>query len=384
MELTITSDRAYAGIRRGDMTPAMAGEYLREGRLDTRGFSDVLRALYPGDDLQKRLVDAFLLDSPDAVPASVARTVRNWLGGKTQPQNREDLFHIAFALELEETQADALLGFCTGYGIHYREGRDAVYGWFLRERRAYAEARDFFASLPPPPRTTQLPDGHESTGTQLTKEIQQDFAHARSTGELCTCYEQHLEDFGLLHLRAYHHFDRFITQLVRPQSAWNAPAEQEYSLEAVMQQCLALGMPSGKNRQRYSATQKLLKASWPNATLLKNIRLRKADVPRKLLLLLYIATENLIDDEYSEYFEDYTSMQDRLEDHWVSINAILADCGMPALDPRAPFDWLVLYALTAEDESMSERMEQVIDAVFGQGQEQGAVADQHPSTPSDD
>ena len=367
MELTVTSDRAYATIRHGDMTPAMAAEYLREGRLDTRTFSDLLRDLYPADDLQRRLVDAFLLDNPEAVPASVARTVRNWLGGKTQPQSREDIFHIAFALGFDEAQASRLLGFCTGYGIHYREGRDAVYGWFLRERRPYAQARDLFASLPPAPRLTQLPAGHESTGTQLTQEIQRDFDRARTVEELRACYVHDLECFGILHLRAYHYFNRFINQLIHPCSAWGDVEEPDYSLEAVMQQYLTLSMPAGKNRQRYSATQKLLKASWPNATLLKNIRLRKADVPRKLLLLLYIATENLIDDEYSEYFEDYTSMQDRLEDHWVSINAILADCGMPALDPRTPFDWLTLYALTAEDESMSERMEQVIDAVFGEG-----------------
>ena len=40
-------------------------------------------------------------------------------------------------------------------------------------------------------------------------------------------------------------------------------------------------------------------------------------------------------------------------------------CGMPALDPRNATDWLVLYALTAgEEESMSERMAQVIDHLF--------------------
>ena len=37
---------------------------------------------------------------------------------------------------------------------------------------------------------------------------------------------------------------------------------------------------------------------------------------------------------------------------------------MPALDLRNSFDWLVVYAITAEDEAMSERMEQVIDELF--------------------
>ena len=58
---------------------------------------------------------------------SVSRTVRNWLTGRSVPARREDVFRIAFALGLSEAQTDRLLGCCSGYGIHYREGRDAVY-----------------------------------------------------------------------------------------------------------------------------------------------------------------------------------------------------------------------------------------------------------------
>ena len=110
--------------------------------------------------------------------------------------------------------------------------------------------------------------------------------------------------------------------------------------------------------------QKLVKKNWPNTTALKNIRAQKEDVPRKLLLLLYVITENIVDDDYSELDEDYLTLEDRMEDHWWTINAILGDCGMPTLDPRNASDWLVLYALTAMDEPMSERMEQVIAHMF--------------------
>ena len=37
---------------------------------------------------------------------------------------------------------------------------------------------------------------------------------------------------------------------------------------------------------------------------------------------------------------------------------------MPLLDPRNATDWLILYAVTAVDEPMSERMEQVIELMF--------------------
>lgn len=109
---------------------------------------------------------------------------------------------------------------------------------------------------------------------------------------------------------------------------------------------------------------KLLKRNCTNATTLKNIRSHRRDVPRKLLLLLYVITENITDGDYSELYEDYLTPEERLEDHWISLNAILTDCGMPTLDPRNAMDWLVLYAITASEESMSERMSQVIEALF--------------------
>ena len=138
-----------------------------------------------------------------------------------------------------------------------------------------------------------------------------------------------------------------------------------------MEQYLSLHMPSGRNRAGYSVVQKLLKRNWPNATVLKNIQAHREDVPRKLLLLLYIITENVVDDQYHEADEEYLTTWERLEDHWWVLNAILTDCGMPTLDPRNATDWLVIYALSAgEDESMSERMSQVIDHLFSDiGQE---------------
>ena len=85
---------------------------------------------------------------------------------------------------------------------------------------------------------------------------------------------------------------------------------------------------------------------------------------KKLLLLLYVITENVIGDDYSELDEDYLTLEDRMEDHWWTINASLTDCGMPTLDLRNAGDWLMMYAVTADEESMSERLEQVIDQIF--------------------
>lgn len=363
IELTQLSAEEYDLLLSGRMTPAMAAEYLREERIALRTFSSVLQNIYPHSDLQFRLTTAFLADHPEANSDSVSRKVRNWLSGQSQPAKREDIFRIAFALDLSEAQASFLLGLCTDYGIHYRDGRDVVYAWFLRTDRGYGEAKEFFQTLPPVPRPDAVP---ENPSSHLTKDLQNEFLQVHTLEELRACYLANLENFGALHLRAYTYFKRYLDQLIHPSPAWGHMEEPDYSMEAVMKLYLSLCVPSGKDLSSYSLVQRLIKRNWPNTTSLKNIYNRKEDVPRKLLLLLYVITENLLDEDYTAQYKEYDSRQAKMEDHWWTLNAILTDCGMPQMDPRNATDWLVLYAITATDEPMSERMEQVISKLFSE------------------
>ena len=356
IDLTRLSADEYNRIQSGEMTPAMAAEYLRGEHIIPRDFGDILRGLYPADDIQFRLTTAFSVDSD---PSAANRKVYNWLSGKNVPSNREDIFRIAFALDLSEGQANYLLGFCTSYGIHYRDGRDVVYAWFLRTGGAYAEAKEFFESLPPVPALSPTCDG-----VRVTQQLKNAFFLAQTTDDLRRCYLENLEKFGQLHLRAFTYFDRYMAQLIHPVSDVEDVDEETYSLESVMETYFQMQMPSSRSRAGYSVTQKLVKNNWPNATTLKDICARRKDVPRKLLLLLYVITENVIDQSYSEMDEDYASDEECIEDHWWTINAILTDCGMPPLDLRNASDWLMMYAITANDETMSEKLEHVIAYMF--------------------
>lgn len=356
--LTQSSDDQIRLISSGEMTPHMAACYLRDERIPLRNFGELLRDFYPHADLQERLTAAF--QDASVSPASVSRRVQNWISGSFKPGSREDIFRLAFTLHLTEDQTSILLGFCSDYGIHYRNGRELIYAWFLRRGLSYQEAHDFFLTLPP--LTADVPPAQVSSS--ITHELQKTFGLIQTTQKLRAAYITNLPVLGAFHLRAYRYFQRYLDHLIRPSPNWGR-GEQDYSLETVMERYLSLHMPSGKNRANYSLTQKLIKRNWPNATALKNIRAQREDVPRKLLLLLYIITENVTDESYTELDEDYLTLEERLDDHWWIINAILLDCGMPPLDPRSAFDWLVLYALTASgDESMSERMEHVIDTLY--------------------
>ena len=357
VHLTQLSAEEYEHIRSGEMSPSMAAQYLKEGRIVLRTFGDALKDMYPRGDLQQRLAGA--LGGDQDIQAQ-QRRIRYWLSGKSVPGSREDVFRIAFALGLSEAQAGHLLGLATDYGIHYRNGRDVVYAWFLRTGRGYQEARDFHASLPPQPEQGELPPG----SGMVTRELRDLFMRVQTPEELRRVYIANLPRFGELHSRAYFYFEKYMAQLTRPAADWGGGREPDYSLETVMDLYLSLKMPMSRSRRGYTPVQKLIKHNWPNATALRNIVLHKADVPRKLLLLLYVITENVVDDGYSEMDEEYISKEERLEDNWWTLNSILSDCGMPPLDPRNATDWLVLYAITAEDEPMSQRMEQVIELLY--------------------
>lgn len=365
IELTRTSAAEREVLLSGRLTPETAAKYLRDGEITLRSFADTLKELYPREDLQQRLCDAFEADEPEADRDSVRHKVRGWLSGRNKPARREDIFRIAFALGLSEAQVSALLGQCTGYGIHYRDGRDVVYAWFLRNGRGLGEARAFFDTLPPVPTLDNAPP---ADGTQLSREVQNAFMRPADTEQLRECYISNLERFGALHLCAYKYFCSYLNQLTQPATAWGGEGEPVYSLDRVMELYLTLNMPSGRERGKYTLVQRLIKREWPNTTSLKNIRARKEDVPRKLLLLLYVITENVTDAASAAPYEGSASLERRLDDHWWTLNGILAACGMPLLDPRSPTDWLILYAMTAdEDEPMSDRMAQVIERLFEDG-----------------
>lgn len=354
----------YIGLRNaneffsnGAMSPQQAAQYLREESITLRSFRQELLKMVPEEGLAARLTAAFCQNELPERHSTLRRNIYNWISGKSTPSRREDVFHIAFALSLSEPQVNLLLEICSDYGIHYREGRDVVYAWFLRMGKSFGEARAFFDSLPPAPHFIEapvLPNPH------LTFQVRDAFLLPRTEEELFDCYQENLANFGRLHTRAYFYFDRYFNCLRAPEDSMERP----FSTEEVTRQYLSLHMPISRSRAGFTAVQRLVKQGWPNATQLKNIRLRKTDVPRKLLLLLYVVTENSLDEKYLEADEEYISPEEQFEDHWVTLNAMLADCGMPPLDPRVPTDWLVLYALTAQDEPMSQRMEQVIDGLY--------------------
>lgn len=426
LNLTDISEKEYAAILYGNMSPKMAADYLRQKRVCVRSFYQTIQEMFPDTDLLKKLVDFYQELQPDSRRPSIRKKIRYWLHEHNGPNAREDFFRVAFALGMDEKQLNFLLGICTDYAIQYRDAREAVLAWYLRNGMTYSEAIAFLSDLPEIPKyqntfssllfhtqqntrgiydpeasaedysadshPQQIASLSASYGVDqdsdmtvlqrrenvdksfedckryvanITRVVYQEFSLAKTREELRDCYLRNLDRFGEMHLKAYYYFDQYLDLLISPASL-PGQSEPDYSIETVMNKYLLLHMPSSRKRSNYSVVQKLVKESWPNATGLKNIRNHVDDVPRKLLLLLYVITENSdAREEYREIDEGYVSLEERVEDHWWTLNAMLAECGLAPLDLRNAFDWLILYAICTDgEEAMRDRLEGVIDELF--------------------
>ena len=336
------------------MSPPEAAVFLRQfDAIPT--FGGELAKMVPSEGLKAKLTDAFC-GFEGVSRDSVERKVRNWLSGKNAPQNREDVFICAFTLGLSEEQTSLLLGVCDDAGIHYRDARELTYAYALRRGYDYERAADLFASLP---------DGKEygltSPPSIYTFAVREAFRATNDDDGFRSEFAAHLYELGTSHNRAYYYFRQFTEALFTP-----SEDDDAYGVELVIDTYLSPHIAPGRSRRGLDQVQKLIRRAFPNASDLRGMLARRIDIPRKLLLLLYIVTEASFD-EYSEADEDYISDRERFDNHWWCVNLMLSDCGMPVLDPRNPYDWLVLFSLNTSDadESMLDRFDAVLSYLFG-------------------
>lgn len=367
-----------------ERTPEQIVEFLKEGAL-LRGFEDVLRRVYPAEDLSSRLTLG--LEKITGEPHdSVARKVRNWLLGKSIPQNRETLFQISFILGLNEEEASRLLGTAAETGIHYRNPEELVYAYGLRKHMSYEEVKALKENLEEKgilPKKAQEEKkgkkekkaGEKRESTLYTRQARQIFDQVEDEESLARFLEEYRETLGRIHETAYARFIQLLNLLRKPEgAATQAEEERQYTMADVIQEYLSMNVPEGRKTSGMSVLQKMIKKYWPNESSLFNMQNRKEDVSRKVMILLYLITEAVdeaAEDEDDYYFEDLEEDPDiLLETRIEKMNLFLETCGMNLLDPGNAFDYLAIYAMRTED--VGSQMAQVLDVLFeGQGRRKG-------------
>lgn len=414
-------------IMNRNMTPAEIILFLENGAT-YRSFLDVLRSVYPGEDLEQKLKSNLMTISGEELSKKEADTVRknisNWMKGKNVPQNREQLFKICFALGLTEAAANKVLSRASEMGIHYRNPKELVYAFALRTNMSYAQAvllNKEMAKVYEPmvedaarKRAVEWKNkereykekrakarkkiresrkkgiwtesyigimGNDEVPIFYTQNMIHKFETVTCVSELRTFFYENGAKLGEIHESAYQKFWKLLLELEEPDDfiiSSNDEGSGIYSLDKIAEMYFRMNVPVGRNFKNYNYLQKTIKKNWPGASQLQKMKNRKLDVSRKVMLLLFLITEDFLQSEDLQYSEIATedaacyvmdedeTPRDELEVVINKINLFLETYGMNQLDPGNPFDCLFLYSLAAEygEDFLSDNFSKALKELF--------------------
>lgn len=365
-DMTLVSKNNIEFLSGTERTPGELVDFLKNEAM-LRQFDQVLRAVYPKKDLEVRL-ERGLAEITNEAQSGVDRKVQNWLKGRNIPKNRETLFQICFVLGLDEKSASRILGAASETGIHYRNPDELVYAFGLRTGMRYSETvalKEKVRALYP--LQTHKEEDTQEKQTVYTRQMKDAFCEVSCEEELMEFFREHGADLGQLHETAYGKFNELMDLLQNPKGL-NGEAERRYTIEEVMETYMRMHVPQTKKTADYTLLQRIVKKYWPNESSLLNMKNRKEDVSRKVMILLYLITEAF--DEADEDEDSFFDVEDEdadtvLEMRLERMNLFLDRYGMNLLDAGNPFDFLVLYAMrTQGGDCVSDRMAAVLNSLF--------------------
>ena len=359
--LTEISAGQWNFITSENLTAKEAVEFLKNG-MKVRTFRDNIRDIYGTEDCERLLAESLcryaeLYEGKQILADSMRKKIRNWMAGKNFPADREEAFQICFALDLGLEQSERMLTRLTEQGIHYRNSREIIYAYCLKYHLGYENALRIAEQM-----SKEKSEERESK-EPMTQALRLGFQEIKAEEDLFSFILNNKMRMGNFHNTAYAYFTKMLSLL----SCEELEGEEKYSMEDIADTYLRLNVPLDKKTSGYSNVQKIVKKYWPGARAVKSMKSRSEEVNRKTLLLLYIVTGGMADEEYDESDEAYTGSEEFLEFHCKKMNHMLRDCGMRRIDPRNIFDYLVLYCLRPEEELfMSERMALLMAEIFGE------------------
>lgn len=403
MELKMTeiSQANYDAAISDILTIQDAVRYL-EKEAKTRTLRSKLEKFSRGRDLRSILVQGLLENDSKRKKDSVERRVRGWLsdGEKIRSLKKQDAIEVSFILGLSIEEADQFVAMVSEEALHYRSPDEIVYIFALKQGMSYIEAAGLNGRMKEI--LSRVEESEDASEENFTPMIRSEITALQTEEELADYLEHAVGRLGRYHNYAYREFMDRLKMLEEPlcEDTWTVGGDiekerltirdilREYLFERnVLYAKERAGKKKGKEEGNkpteeeklvFTKIQENVSASWPDESMLSKMKYRKADVTRKVLILLFLATDEGMDwsdawldgadscdsgaslsferkekDETAEYiYEDLDmgmSREDVFEDLYVRLNYMLSLCGFAPLDPRSPFDWLILYCICVDD-----------------------------------
>ena len=302
-----------------------------------------------------------------------------------QTIKKKDAIELCFILGLSVEEADEFVALVSEEGLHWRSPDEIVYIFALKQGMSYQEAQKLNEEMKR--KLSTVRESREPAQDSFTPVIRAEVAALRTREELEDYLTEAVPRLGRWHNNAYKLFMEMLEILEHPEldeierraevfeeerlTARDITREYFYGDHVLYaKEQVRAGKKkedSGKEKLTFTEIQKNISSGWPDDVALSKMRNRKMDVTRKVLILLFLATDpgSLPEDE--EDLEWEPSGEESFEDLYCRLNDMLLQCGYRALDPRSPFDWMILYCIHEGDMvDVSARLRAMIRAMFGE------------------
>lgn len=374
-----------------------------------RTLGDVLSAFCDDSNVKKTLVTGLLEWFPESNKDSVDRKVRNWLAGKNHSIDKTDAFILAHILGLTLDKTNQFLKMAVGEGIHWRDPEEIVWSYAIVHHQTPDKTRNLLEHINLLYKSSEGTKPAAAGG--YTKEVYEKLQSVLFGSEeaLLNFIAVEQENLGMFHNTAYQMFMRFMallekgfsdddietlfremTQKEKAKKEAEAAARKETAkkeaaaagitfdenkeitlsdldgdtelyqpenlttrdiLEAYLYRSLvpAREERNAKQTDPFFAIRHSIRQNWPDEFTLSRMKNRQTDVGRKVLILLFLATDGSNSDFEGLDEEDGYTQEETFLDIYTRLNLMLTSCGFLKLDPRSAFDWMILFCISAGD-----------------------------------
>lgn len=390
-KMTVVSERIYNQAISGTLTVSGAVDFL-EKEAKMRTLREKLEKFSHGQELRTTLVQGLMRNHPDRGKDAVERRVRGWLNNPAnQTLRKKDAIELCFILGLSVEEADAFVALISEEGLHWRNPDEIVYLFALKQGMDYSEANRLNEEMAEV--LSRVTESGTLSEDSFTPIIRSEVAALGTREELVDYLTGAVSRLGRYHNNAYRLFMDMMEVLENPlpdegeESAKlfekKELTKEKLTIRDILREYLyennvlyAKGRVQADRKNRalseeeklvFTVIQEEVSKSWPDETTISKMKSRKTDVTRKVLILLFLATgqESPYDEENDIDF--VLSREEFFEQLYQGLNDMLLQAGFMPLDPRSPFDWLILYCICAEDMfDINVRMRTIFREMFGE------------------
>ena len=367
--MTVLSQQAFDDEAAADVSAGDAADLLLA--VPSRTFAEILARFSPDAGTRDNLVKELCADDPSRNRASMDKKVKGWLSGKYQPTAREDLLELCFVLKLPVDQADAFLAAAGEEGLHWRDPKELAYAFALRKGMSYPEAVSLYGRVAP----GESAGADGAARDSFTSMVRREADRLETEEELKLYLAGAKETLGAYHNTAYRQLTEYLSLLEQPRAV-SVEEEESFTIRRIVETYLDNHFPPDWDKKKLDEKRRGILAGWPDEITLSRMKTGKTDVNRKTLILLFLATDggDEITDDWEDdvYWDEVENESDEAADFrssYIRMNRMLSSCGYRMLDPRNPFDWVVIYCMRvgSDPESMeglNERLSDMLDVLF--------------------